>query len=106
MIENEENNNEIIGFLVGFISQTDPAIGYIHFMGVNPLYRRRSIARNMYLHFEELITSKGCTEIHCLTDINNRKSRSFHKSLGYSEEPSEDEPHLVLFCKYLNIQTI
>ena len=106
IIENEGNNSEIIGFLIGFVSQTDAGIGYIHFMGVNPRYRRRSIARSMYRHFEELVTSKGCTEIHCLTDVNNGKSRSFHQSLGFCEEPSEDEPHLVLFCKKLNIQTI
>ncbi len=99
VIENEENNGEIIGFLIGFVSPTNPHQGYIHFMGVNPRYRRRAVARNMYLHFEDMVKKRGCTEIHCLTDINNSKSRGFHGSLGYREEPSQDEPHLVLFCK-------
>lgn len=39
-----EKDNELVAFLIGFISQTDVKEAYIHFVGVNPDYRSKALA--------------------------------------------------------------
>lgn len=50
-----ESGVNIVGFLIGFLSQTFPDQAYIHFAGVHPNYRRRGLACNLYGHFSELL---------------------------------------------------
>ncbi len=49
-----EMNNELVGFLVGFMSQSEENVGYIHFAGVHPKYRRVSIGRLLFQKFYEV----------------------------------------------------
>lgn len=46
-----EENGEIIGFLIGFLSQTDEDAAYIHFVGVEPNHRQRQIGKSLYHEF-------------------------------------------------------
>lgn len=46
-----EINNELVGFLVGFMSQSEKNVGYIHFAGIHPQYRKMGIARLLYQIF-------------------------------------------------------
>jgi ribosomal protein S18 acetylase RimI-like enzyme len=46
-----EDNGNLVGFLTGFISQTFPEEAYIHFAGVHPEFRRRSVGRALYERF-------------------------------------------------------
>jgi len=41
-----EDDGEIVGFLVGFLSQTYGDTGYIHFVGVHPAYRSKGLGGN------------------------------------------------------------
>ncbi len=50
-----EENKKIIGFLVGFISQSYPDEAYIHFVGIDPEYRDRGLGRKLYTLFMETI---------------------------------------------------
>ncbi|MGX5508491.1 GNAT family N-acetyltransferase [Bacillus toyonensis] len=40
-----EIDNELAGFIIGFISQTNNKEAYIHFVGVNPNYRKIGLAK-------------------------------------------------------------
>jgi ribosomal protein S18 acetylase RimI-like enzyme len=40
-----EKDGKIVGFLIGFLSQTYPEEAYIHFVGVHPDYRKSGIGR-------------------------------------------------------------
>ena len=43
-----EEDGKIVGFLIGFLSQTFPEEAYIHFVGVDPDYRKQKIGRQLY----------------------------------------------------------
>lgn len=46
-----EKDREIAGFIVGFLSQTEPNTAYVHFVGVNPNFRKQGIGRQLYDRF-------------------------------------------------------
>ena len=43
-----ERDGEIAGFLIGFVSQTEPAVAYVHFVGVAPEKRGAGIGQALY----------------------------------------------------------
>lgn len=79
-----DDEGAFVGFLIGFVSQSQPGIAYIHFVGVDPSRRRGGTARAMYERFFELVAARGCTEVHCITSLGNTPSQRFHRSLGFS----------------------
>src|ERR1051326_8957135 len=46
--------NQLIGFLVGFLSQTAPDDAYIHAVAVAPGWRGRGLARLLYERFGDV----------------------------------------------------
>jgi GNAT superfamily N-acetyltransferase len=110
-----EEDASIVGFLVGFVSQTLPEEAYIHFSGVHPDFRKQGIARGLYERFFESVRAKGCRLVRCVTSTVNKTSISFHIALGFQIEPGDshidgvpyhsdyDGPgeHRVLFVKRL-----
>ena len=51
----------IAGFVCGFVSQTDPDIAYIHFVGVDPELRGTGVGRTLYEWFFTQAAAQGCT---------------------------------------------
>jgi len=78
-----ENNGELVAFLIGFISQSETGVAYIHFVGVHPDHRKDGLARSMYDRFFVLARSRGAREVHCITSPVNTVSIAFHKRLGF-----------------------
>jgi ribosomal protein S18 acetylase RimI-like enzyme len=81
-----EEGKEIIGFLVGFVSQTYPDQAYIYFVGIHPDYRRRGMGRELYSRFFEAIRTMGCTSVRCITSPVNARSIAFHTRMGFQLE--------------------
>lgn len=54
-----ERDGELVGFLVGFVSQSHPAEAYIHFVGVHPGQRGRELGRQPYEHFFAAVQARG-----------------------------------------------
>jgi ribosomal protein S18 acetylase RimI-like enzyme len=79
-----------IGFLAGFVSQSDPAVGYIHFVGVDPAARGLGLGRAMYHEFFDRVAALGCRRVECVTSPINSGSRAFHASLGFREQLVDD----------------
>ena len=79
----------IVGFLVGFVSQTFRNEAYIHFAGVHPAFRKNGIGSALYEHFFEAIKKTDCTVVRCVTSPINKGSVSFHQRLGFQMEPSK-----------------
>jgi ribosomal protein S18 acetylase RimI-like enzyme len=69
--------------LVGFISQTDPTLAYIHFVGVDPLERASGLGRGLYEHFFEIVQALGCHSVRCVTSPVNLVSIAFHRRMGF-----------------------
>ncbi|TVX93524.1 GNAT family N-acetyltransferase [Paenibacillus agilis] len=84
-----EQGKERIGFLIGFVSQTDMNQAYIHFVGVHPSYRKATIATQLYEKFFDKVRELGCTEVRCVTSPVNRTSIAFHTRLGFRMEAGD-----------------
>lgn len=82
-----EQEGKIIGFLIGFFSQTFPDQAYIHFAGVHPDYRRKGLAGDLYGHFMEMARKHGCRVVRSVTSPVNKLSIAFHLRVGFSIEP-------------------
>jgi ribosomal protein S18 acetylase RimI-like enzyme len=83
--------SELHAFLIGFISQSNPSIAYIHFIGVNPASRSLGLGRKLYEHFFEVVRKLGCTDVRCITSPINTGSIQFHRRMGFALLPGSGE---------------
>lgn len=79
----EDDDGRVIAFLIGFVSQTYPQEAYVHFVGVDPQYRKQGIAERLYEMFGEAVKAKGCNLIRCVTSPVNKGSIAFHQRIGF-----------------------
>ncbi|OVZ64283.1 GNAT family N-acetyltransferase [Pigmentiphaga sp. NML080357] len=80
-------SDAIEAFLIGFVSQTDSRIAYIHFVGVDPARRGGGLGRMLYEHFFDVVRALGCEEAHSITSPANSGSIAFHRKMGFELEP-------------------
>ena len=78
-----EKDNELVGFLIGFMSQTQPRVAYIHFVGVHPEQRQHGLAKYLYERFFAVARSRGAHEVQCITSSVNAGSIAFHIKMGF-----------------------
>jgi len=81
-----QENNKVIAFLIGFISQTYPNKAYVHFIGVHPEYRKKGLGVQLYQTFFDLVKQRGCDTVHIVTSPDNKKSIAFHTHIGFQIE--------------------
>lgn len=86
-----EQNGELIGFLVGFFSQSQRDEAYIHFVGVHPDHRQHGLARELYQRFFTLARAAGRTAVRCITSPVNTRSIAFHRAMGFTIVPGNAE---------------
>lgn len=99
----EDENEELLGFVCGFLSQTADDEAYIHFVGVDPDARGGGLGRALYERFFEEVRADGRSVVRCVTSPANERSVAFHQSLGFEVErvvldydgPGEDRVLLV-----------
>ncbi|WP_226530653.1 GNAT family N-acetyltransferase [Metabacillus niabensis] len=101
----EDENNRLLAFLIGFVSQTHPNEAYIHFVGVNPEVRKEGLGSELYNLFFSNVRILGCNTVKCITSPINEGSVAFHKSMGFAvtlgtdyEGKGQDR---ILFSKYI-----
>ena len=75
----------IVGFLCGFVSWADPAVGYIHFVGVEPRSSRAGCRPAAVRVVRRSGGDLGCTRVECVTSPANTGSRAFHARMGFVE---------------------
>jgi GNAT superfamily N-acetyltransferase len=85
-----EARGELIGFLVGWLSQRFPEAAYVHFMGVHPDYRRLGLGLELYRRFAALARDRGRTLLMAETGAFNGRSIAFHRSIGFRLLPGDD----------------
>jgi ribosomal protein S18 acetylase RimI-like enzyme len=86
-----ERDGELIGFLVGFVSQSHPAEAYIHFVGVHPEHRGRGLGRQLYQQFFAAAQARGRGLVRAVTAPVNQASVRFHQQMGFDIEPGDSE---------------
>jgi ribosomal protein S18 acetylase RimI-like enzyme len=110
-----ETDYKIIGFLIGFLSQSHPEEAYIHFVGVHPEFRKQGVGFALYERFFQTVQELGRDRVKCVTSPINQDSIAYHLRMGFEAEPSETQEngmpyhadydgigeHRVLFVKHL-----
>lgn len=84
-----EDNGEVIGFLIGFISQSRNKEAYIHFAGVHPQYRQHGVGRRLYETFFNAVKIRGVENVRCVTSPVNKSSIAYHKKMGFVIEKGD-----------------
>ncbi|WP_368896772.1 GNAT family N-acetyltransferase, partial [Priestia megaterium] len=93
-----EEEGEIIGFLIGFLSQSYSNEAYIHFVGIHPQYRGKGIGRQLYNQFFDVIKQSGRNIVRCVTSPVNKASIAYHTKMGFEiEQGNKDNQDKVLF---------
>ena len=82
----DRGDGTLAGFLIGFLSQTDPETAYVHFIGVAPDERGSGLGRELYERFFETAQRSGRTLVRCVTAPENADSLAFHDALGFDQE--------------------
>jgi ribosomal protein S18 acetylase RimI-like enzyme len=101
-----EAEGQLVGFLIGFLSQSRSNQAYIHFVGVAPSHRRAGLGAALYARFFDICRQHARTEVHCITSVGNDRSIAFHQRQGFQVSdpvPDYDGPTFdrVTFVKYL-----
>jgi GNAT superfamily N-acetyltransferase len=78
-----EHDGELVAFLVGFLSQSDPDEAYVHAVAVAPEWRGQGLARLLYRCFVDVARRHGRRRVRAITSPINTCSLAFHKSLGF-----------------------
>jgi GNAT superfamily N-acetyltransferase len=86
-----EQDDQIVAFLIGFLSQSLPQEAYTHFVGVHPNYRLRGYARLLYERFFEAARQNHRNIVRCVTAPINRGSIAFHTHMSFEIEPGTAE---------------
>jgi ribosomal protein S18 acetylase RimI-like enzyme len=84
-----EVDGEIVGFLIGFLSQTYPEEAYVHFLGVHPNFRKQGVALTLYEQFFDEVRQRGRRTVRLVTATVNKESIAFHVHIGFEIEPQE-----------------
>ena len=86
-----EKEGKFIGFLVGFLSQSRPDEGYIHFVGVHPKYRKKGLGAALYNRFFRICQEHNRSLVRSCTSPVNKGSVVFHRNMGFTIEPGDSE---------------
>lgn len=112
-----EKDNKIVGYMLGFISQVDRKVAYIHNICVSPEFRRKKIGSILYGKFFQNMKKKNCQRIFLIINPINKLSINYHESLGFNALKDGEEiyiegtrasknyngpgKHMVVMCKSL-----
>jgi GNAT superfamily N-acetyltransferase len=85
-----EEDGEMIGFLLGFISPQPEKVGFVHLVGIHPDHRRKGVGRALYATFTEQCIAAGCRRLKAITTAGNEGSLRFHQAVGWETREVED----------------
>jgi ribosomal protein S18 acetylase RimI-like enzyme len=82
-----EADGALAGFLIGFLSPSQPDAAYIHFVGVDPARRGNGLARALYERFFALASADDRQVVRAITAARNVGSIAFHTAMGFTVTP-------------------
>jgi len=86
-----KQGEELVAFLLGFLSQTYPDEAYVHAVAVAPAFRDQGVGRLLYRHFIDVVIRRGTRRVHAITSAANVGSLAFHRRLGFSVQLSDED---------------
>ena len=94
-----EVDDDVVGFVIGFLSQTNPQEAYIHFTGVHPEFRKRGVGRALYGRFCETVQQFNRSQVRCVTSIFNKSSIAYHASMGFQPQSGDSDDQGVSYYR-------
>ena len=85
-----EEGGSVVGFLLGFTSENEPPVGYVHLVGIDPDFRRRGVGKRLYDEFIRRCASEGVRRFKAITPAGHEGSIAFHQALGFRVEEVPD----------------
>jgi hypothetical protein len=79
-----EREQDLMAFLIGFLSQSKRNEGYIHLVGVHPNCRGRGLGEFLYHRFFQICKDKNRDTVKACTSPVNKGSIQFHKNIGFN----------------------
>ena len=86
-----EFEDRLVGFLVGFLCPDHVDEAYVHFVGIDPSWRRSGLGADLYRRFFAFARTNGRSVVRAVTAPVNTGSIAFHTALGFSMLPGDDE---------------
>lgn len=84
----QESNGAIRGFLLAFISPINKSDSYIHWIVVDPPFKRQGIASRLYERFFKAARRLGARRVRLTVAPTNSESLAFHRHLGFKPDVS------------------
>ncbi len=85
-----EDRGEMIGYFLGFRSQSKPEEALIHLVQVAPRLRGNGVGRRMFSQFQASVKNMGCTKIITHSRPENNSCSRFYKAMGFDVVAGED----------------
>jgi ribosomal protein S18 acetylase RimI-like enzyme len=85
----DRSNNDIIGFLLGFISQENPKESYIHLLCLDHCLRGNGVAKLLVDKFIDAVSTRGCNKVSLVTKPHNKISIKFYTKLGFESSRTD-----------------
>jgi len=93
-------DGRVVGFIVGFISDSVRDTGYVHFVGVDPECRKLGVGKELYSMFTEYCATNGVVRVKCVTSPKNTDSISFHHRLGFRASSYDEDGNPMPMLNY------
>lgn len=87
VVDDDEN---LVGFLIGFRSLRNADIAYIHVAVIDPERRKQGIGTELYDRFEKQARTWGCYTLEAVVEPSNARAVAFHTDRGFRERLEKD----------------
>ncbi len=87
-------DGRLAGFVVAFVSQDDPATGYVHMIAADPNQRRGGVGRALYQRVFDDLAARGVRQVIAITWPGNRQSVAFHRAIGFRVDDGPETQNL------------
>jgi ribosomal protein S18 acetylase RimI-like enzyme len=84
-----ESGNELVGFLLGFASQTYPGEAHVYAVWVRPDRRRAQLGTALYECFVAAAHEQYCSVVRASAAGTDRGAIAFHQALGFAVEEAD-----------------
>jgi GNAT superfamily N-acetyltransferase len=85
-----EDRGEMIGYLLGYRSQTRPQEALVHLIQVAPRLRGNGVGRRIFHQFEAAAKAMGCSRIATHSRPENNDCNRFYRAMGFEMVRGED----------------
>jgi ribosomal protein S18 acetylase RimI-like enzyme len=89
-----EMDNKIVGYILGFISQLEKNVAYIHNICISPDFRRKKIGSSLYQKFFQNMKKEKCQRVFLIINPVNKLSILYHESLGFNALKEGEEIYI------------